>query len=79
MLNARPPTLLQALITPFGRKTRGDDPQRGVCTDDNGHVEERHTSLHSFFSSRVGQRPTREGTSYVYTVNVALFYLLMYP
>lgn len=52
-------------------KPRGDDPQKGVCSDANdGHVEDRHTSLHSFFSSRVGLRPTLEGTSYVYTVNV---------
>lgn len=71
MLSAALLPLHQALITLFGRKTRGDDPQKGVCTDDNdGHVEDRHTSLHSFFSSGVGQRPPLEGTSYVYTLNV---------
>lgn len=70
MLNAVLLTPHQALITPFGRKTRGDDPQEGVCTNNDGHVEDRHTSLPSFFSSRVGLRPTLEGTSYVYTVNV---------
>lgn len=57
------------ICTPFQRKPGRDHPWRRN-DDDDSYVEDWHTSLHSFFQSRVGLIPKQEGTSYVYTFNV---------